>query len=403
MTMVLAVSLIVLGFAATGYGLRTRRPALTLLGAAVLISHGLPLVLTMPTDRLGTVDAFWPDIVCMTALASPAWVLGYWVLARKPAGAFGTIRTVELDPSPWHIAVVVALVVLIGLAPGGPIGFATAGFLRLPVETPLFSLTYAFACLAALTTSLVCLRQMDNAAPTPWFSIVIVLAIFWLLGGRTQLVITGLSFALLYLAHGRIRPQKLVLPALILLGLALQTLSLRLTLQGEETGLLAALSMTMSQLSLLEGYALSARHVAEAGFHPGHYWDVLQQVMPRAMFPDKPLQLSRALRLMESRDTLGGLTTGLVGEAFTAGGQLGICIVGLLFGGILALLDNAYGALERLGPLHQAMVVSLIPILAIFVLRGGFDTAIFRLATMVAGWMVLALSASRAGIHGVSR
>jgi len=387
----LASVLIVMALGAVAFALSHRRPALLLIGAAILVSHALPVALFDGHEHSATMAAYRADVVRMTALSSLAWLLGYWLLARRGA-AVQADHTAVPDFLPWHVVVVVALVVLIGIAPGGPIGFAQAGFLRLPVETPLFSLTYAMACLCALTTSLMCLRQIENGGHAPWFSISFILAVFWLLGGRTQLVITGLSFALVYLAHGRMPLRRLVLPGLIIALLAAQTLSFRLSLQGQETDLIASLPMTLAQMSLLEGYALSARYAADMGLHPGHYWDVVQQIMPRTIFPEKPMQLSRELPLMEARDTLGGLTPGLVGEAFAAGGHLWVCAMGVVFGGVLALLDNAYASLKAHSAVAQALVVALIPLLGIFVLRGGFDTGIFRLAVLLAGCSLLALA-----------
>lgn len=392
MTLAVALFLVTIALPAMAFGVRHQRPALLLLSAAILVSHGLPLIFSDPMHGSATMVAYQGEVMLMTVLASLAWLLGYWIVARQPLEGAGTIsRGWTFDPLAWHIAVLIGLVISIGLAPGGPIGFAQAGFLRLPVETPLFSVTYAFGCLGALTTSLLCLRQLRNSGPSPWFSMVLILAVFWLLGGRTQLAITGLSFALIYLAHGQIRLRRLIVPGAVVAVLAVQTLSFRLTLQGEETDFFASLPMTLSQMSLLEGYALSARYAAEIGFNPGQYWDVMQQVLPRALFSEKPMQLSRELRLMEARDLLGGLTPGLAGEAFAAGGHVFVCVIGLLFGAVLALLDNAYGALRGLTPLSQALVTALIPLLAIFVLRGGFDTGIFRLAVILFGGGVLAV------------
>lgn len=390
----LGTVLIALGLMAIFFGWRLARPSLVLLGAAIALSHGLPLALADPHDGTATAAAFAGEAVLIAGLASLAWLLGYWLLARPVGDLNRPLAAPASDILPVHLAVLLGMSLLICLAPGGPLGFAQAGFLRLPVETALFSLTYAFACLGAFTTLLLCLQRVANGGPPPWLSMAFVLLVFWISGGRVQLAITGLSFALVYLAHGRISLHRLLLPGLALAVLVAQTLAFRLTLQGEETDLLGALPMALRQISLLDGYALSARYVAEAGFHPGQYWDVMQQVVPRALFPEKPLQLSRELRLMEARDGLGGLTPGFAGEAFTAGGLVWLCAASLAFGGALALLDNAYGALGALSPLRQALVVALIPLLAIFVLRCGFDTAIFRFAILVLGGAVLAVGQS---------
>lgn len=364
-------------------GMRHGRPGLTLLSMAVLLFHALPVAALDPDTTSATLRAQIDTATAIAGLTSLAWYAGYWLLARAlPAGA-PPAPAISAGPKHFHALTMLALLGLIAAAPGGLFGFAQAGFLRLPVDSFLFSLTYACACLAALTTALLCAHAAASRSALPWLSMAVVLLVFWLLGGRTQFAITGMAFGLLLLAHRRIGLRGLILPTLVAAILALLTLSFRLTLQGEATDPNGSLLLTLSQLSLLESYALTARFVEEAGYQGGHYGQVLQQLFPRALFPDKPLQLSRALRLMEARDGLGGLTPGLAGEAFAAGGFICVVAIGIAFGGVLALLDNAYRALTRLQPPMQALVVSLIPLLAIFALRGGLDTAIFRLAIVL--------------------
>lgn len=292
------------------------------------------------------------------------------------------------QPLQFHRFVLALLCGLLLAAPGGVIGFAQTGFLRLPAESALFSATYAMACLCALTTTIIAIASAAKGTRPPFVSIALVLLVFWLLGGRTQLVITALPLALVYLAYGGVRAMALVLPAVLLLALATLTLTFRLTLQGEAIDPFNAFGMMVAQLSLLEGYALCARFVEEFGTRAGLYWEVVQQVAPRALFPDKPLQLSRALRLMEARDNLGGLTPGLAGEAYVAAGLVGVAGIGIAFGAALGFLDNCYRRLRTLQPVAQALTVCLIPFLALFALRGGFDTAIFRLFILFAAGLL---------------
>lgn len=364
--------------------LRHGRPGLIFLSVAILLFHALPLAFLDPDFMSATLRAEINTATAIAGLASLGWYLGYWLLARAPAASAPAREAVgSAGPKRFHALLMLALLGLIAAAPGGPVGFAQTGFLRLPVGSTLFSVTYALACVAAFTTAILCAHAAAGRSAPPWVSMGMILLVFWLLGGRIQFAITGIAFGLVFLAHRRVRLRGLVLPAGIAAILVLLTLSFRLTLQGEATDLVEAIRLTLSQLSLLESYALASRFVEEAGYQGAQYWQVLQQLFPRALFPEKPLQLSRALRLMEARDGLGGLTPGLAGEAFATGGFICVAAMGIAFGGVLALLDNAYRALAGLRPLTQALVVSLIPLLAIFALRGGFDTAIFRLAILL--------------------
>lgn len=363
--------------------LRRGRPGLIFLSLAILLFHALPLALLDRDAMSATLQAQIGTATAIAGLSSLAWYAGYWLFSRSLAESAPPEGTATAGPKLFHVSVLLTLLGLIAAAPGGLLGFAQAGFLRLPVNSFMFSLTYACACLAAFTTALLCAHAASGRTAQPWLSMGLVLLVFWLLGGRTQFAITGIAFGLILLAHSRIGLRDLVLPTIVAAVLLTLTLSFRLTLQGEAADLSSAVQLSLSQLSLLESYALAARLVEGAGYQAGHYWRVLQQLLPRAIFPEKPLQLSRALRLMEARDGLGGLTPGLVGEAFAAGGLVGVVAISIAFGGTLALLDNAYRALTRLRPLMQALVVSLIPLLAVFTLRGGFDTTIFRLAILL--------------------
>lgn len=367
-----------------GVVLARGRPGLLFLSIAVLLFHALPLVLFDADAMAATQRAQIGTATTIAVLASFAWYTGYWLFARTATvNASAPELAISAPPRRFHIMIILALFGLIAAAPGGLMGFAQTGFMRLPVDSFLFSLTYACACLAAFTTSLFCVHAAAGRSATPWFSIVAVLLVFWLLGGRGQFAITAISFGLIFLAHRRVGLRSLVLPAIVAALLVTLTLQFRLALQGETTDLGRAIQLTLSQLSLLESYALAARFVEETGYHGAHYWQVLQQIFPRALFPDKPPQLSRELRLMEARDGLGGLTPGVAGEAFVTAGLIGVVAVGIAFGGALAIADNAYRSLVRLSPLTQVLVASLIPLLAIFALRGGFDTAVFRLIIVV--------------------
>ena len=379
-----ALLLLVVGGLALLFGCSSRRPALIFLGAGIIASHAIPLVFLDLEAVSATLRAQVESAGAIALIASLAWCAGYWVFARSRTVAPQVSQhKASAQPRRVHIATLIAMTGLMAAAPGGLIGFAQTGFLRLPVDSLLFSLTYAAAVLAAFTTALISVHSAGSRQPKPWLSMALVLLAFWLLGGRTQFAITGIGFCLVYLAHGRVRLRTLVLPAVAACVLAALTLSFRLTLQGTETDLSEALPLMVKQMSLLDGYALSARYVDEFGFAGWHYWDTLQQIFPRALFPEKPVQLSKALRLMEARDTLGGLTPGLAGEAFAAGGLIGVAWISLAFGSALALFDNAYRRLWDMTPMVQALVVCVLPVLAIFVLRGGFDTAIFRIMVVL--------------------
>lgn len=379
-----ATLLLALGVLVLVAGLIRRMPALAVLGATILFSHAVPLLFAPSGAEADTV-------LVMTMVASLGWCLGYALLALAPPLPSLPRFPQPTPPRQVHAAFLATVLVLIAASPGGPPGFLASGLVRIPVESTLFSLTYVAACAAAFTTTLLLVHAAASGRRPPLFSMAVMLVVFWSLGGRGQFIITALSFLLVYGGYGRLRPFALALLALILTGLAAFTLSFRLSLQGRETDVMSALPIMMGQVSLLDGYALSARYVENVGHHATHYLDTLQQLLPRALFPEKPPQLSRELRIMSARDTLGGLTPGLVGESFVIGGHAMVAAIATLFGGVLALLDKAWKRLPDLSPSRQAVLVCLLPVLAIFALRGGFDTAIFRVAVLFAIASLVAL------------
>ncbi|MBN9334331.1 hypothetical protein [Devosia sp.] len=388
--MTMALILFAAGGLGLFVGLLRHRPGLVFVSGGIVLFHALPLALFDETAASATLVAYRDTAIAIAVIIGPAFYLGYWALARAPTPSPPPER-VSTPPRRIHGLLLLILAGLIAVSPGGLPGFAEAGFLRVPVESPLHSTIYALACVAAFTTTIQSVHAAAGRTAQPWLSMAIVLLVFWMLGGRTQFVITGIAFGLVLLSHRRLGMRGLLMPILAAGLLSLMTLSFRLSLQGQTTDLAATTLMSLSQLSLLEGYALAARIVDEAGHQVGHYWTTALQLLPRALFPEKPLQLSRALRFMAARDTLGGLTPGLAGEAFAAGGLIWVAATGIAFGGTLAVVDNAYRRLPQLGLVSQALVVCLLPLLAIFVMRGGLDTTIFRLAILLftAGLMAL--------------
>jgi small basic protein len=392
-----ATLLLALGAVVVVAGLARRRPALTILGATILFSHATPLLFAPASAEADTV-------LLMTMVASLGWCLGYVLLALAPPLPSLPYFPQPVPPRMVHTVFLATVLVLIAAAPGGPAGFLASGLVRIPVESTLFSLTYIAACATAFTTTLLLVHATASGRRPPIFSMAVIVVVFWSLGGRGQFVVTALTFLLVYGGYGRLRPVVLALLALALIVLAAFTLSFRLSLQGRETDVLTALPIMMGQVSLLDGYALSARYVETFGHHAGHYLDTLQQLLPRALFPAKPPQLSRELRIMSARDTLGGLTPGLVGESYVTGGHAMVAALATLFGGVLALLDKAWKRLPLLSPSRQAVLVAVLPVLSIFALRGGFDTAIFRVAVLfgIATFIALRPTPRQAQVTGLT-
>lgn len=358
-----------------------RRPGLLMIAATFLLAHAVPLIaLEFDEAASSELRAYRADAQWIAALATSSFAIGYALVTQRRV----TERTTSGHASssvPWlHGLVMTAALALVLSWPGGLAGLALQGFERLPAESLHFSLTYASASMLGVTTVLLTLSRLRSSKRLPWLSIVAVTLLFWMLGGRAQLFVTIASLALCALAYRRINPGQLALTAGIFALLSVLTLQLRLGIQGDEAAIADIVTRTLAQLSLLDGYAIAARYFETFGAHPAMYLDTVQQIVPRALYPDKPVQISRLLRLMVSRDELGGLTAGIYGEFLLVGGYVAVAVLGLVFASVVAGLDNGWAAIRSRSLPVQTGIVILLPLLCVFTMRAGLDNSVFRLA-----------------------
>lgn len=404
MTLALIVTFAGIILMLTG-GCGPRRPALALVTFFLIASHLCPLLVSWVTSHVLGVSFSRTDRTTFTALniaaiATITLAFGYrgtkaflhrdlhqgvanlpaQSTARPPPASLATAQAAQVA----HLASVALVSALIMLQPLGPLGFAKLAMTRVPVEGFIFSIIYVAACVNALTCCAWLTISLRLGKPIPWLSIMLSTLIFFALGGRVQLVITALAYVLAYAAHRHVRTAPLILLLVVLGVLFNTTLLIRLTLQGA-LGLSYAETLTLNlvQASALDGYAFADRYVREIGHKPFLYVDSLRLLTPRVLDPDKPEQLSRLMRLMVARDRLGGLTNGVFGEFYVIGGYVVVAVGSFLYGSALALLDWSFHRGRSLNAATSALVFIMIPILTLYVTRGGLDVAIFRIATVL--------------------
>lgn len=383
------------------WSITTKRPTLFLVAAGLLLGTALPLIAyAIQGDATAGADlqAYRSGVKWLCLISTLAFALGYTLSSLWPRACSDQSWPIAAEDTLAEHVNAATLVVTLGLAstlPGGIVGLALAGFERIPVDNFRFSLTYASACVLSFTVLVTLITRMQRNMPAPWLSMILLLGLFWILGGRAQFFVTLGSLALCFLGYGKGRLLPLMMGAGLFALVAVLTLHFRLSLQGSDVTLLETLKESLAQLSLLDGYAIALRYVEVFGVHPGLYLETLQQIIPRAIDPEKPEQLSALLRHMVSGDDLGGLTITVFGEFFVVGGFPALAVLGVGFGLSVGALDVAFQQLKAYAPSVQAALVLMIPMLGAFVLKAGFDNAIFRLdiiaACMVVAWLAASL------------
>ena len=142
-------------------------------------------------------------------------------------------------------------------------------------------------------------------------------------------------------------------------------------------------SAFMAPFSLIDHYALSKIYVSEFGFHYGS--DLIQmplKLIPRLIYPEKPLPLGIEFRKIFWGDDLGGIPPGIIGEGYIQFGLFGVFIyltiilfVALRVGGVDLKSHSGVG----LVPAYAAIV----PYVAFNLVRGGLDVGFSRISVYV--------------------
>lgn len=294
------------------------------------------------------------------------------------------LGTIELI----NLAIFALILLLIVVNPLGPVGWVMSAFRRVPKEGFIFSLIYLLNVFSSYLTLLVFIERMNRGMRLPYATMFASCAVFWLSGGRVQFVVTVLPYLLTFLAFNRLNIAKLALSFLLVIALTGATLFLRLQIQGDtEQSAGNIVTRFASQMQLFSGYNLAADYVQVYGHDPLLYPKILTQIIPRAVYPDKPEQISSLMRYFYKGDDLGGITIGLFGEFYVMFGYIGCLLFGALFGAVVLLFDRWYRKGSKLPSTHRALLFSFISIFSIFALRGGMDNSIFRIDILLASFL----------------
>lgn len=366
----------------------------------LIVGSGLNLVKYEEFSLLRRTSDEELALIVTTALLGT--MVGYiFVLIRKLRKARRPTPIDVAKPSPrnFHGFLRLASLALLGLAlllaaiqPGGIKAVILANLNRVPKESSLSSILYAVSIVYGYCVMTLLISSVTSNKPLPKLHLLFSAVIFWSMGGRIQFASILVSYALLLLRYKRLSWLSvglIAIPAAFAMNLILV---LRLESQGaqaqsEDVGIFKL----FDQLSMIGTYDLAVQYVKAHGYNPLLYPSMLIQLIPRGIFPEKPLQISRVFRSEFFFDDLGGIPPGLWGEFVITGDLVGIVVAATLFGIAIASLDMRIWTAPRHSTHLQAMYFSLIPVLGVFAVRGGIDNSIFRMAIVVGSTFGLAL------------
>jgi oligosaccharide repeat unit polymerase len=142
-------------------------------------------------------------------------------------------------------------------------------------------------------------------------------------------------------------------------------------------------------LPFIDHIALSKIYAERRGNDYGEvYLNALVAFVPRAVWPEKPIQLSRRVREEFFGDTDGGVPPGLFGESVIAFDYFGLAMMALIFGLIVAKAENyaANAPNEDIGRLRTGVLSTLIGFILV---RGGVDIGVYRVGLIVVMYLLL--------------
>jgi len=148
-------------------------------------------------------------------------------------------------------------------------------------------------------------------------------------------------------------------------------------------------SASYTGLPFIDHFTLSEAYTASEGHDFGSsYLNLVTLPIPRQLWPEKPIQLSRRMRQKFWGDSTGGIPPGYFGEAYIAFGWIGVFAAALILGSLLSHLTSRFPA--KKGSSYQVAITAVTGSAIGFVLmRGGLDIGVYRVGLiLVALWLV---------------
>lgn len=142
-------------------------------------------------------------------------------------------------------------------------------------------------------------------------------------------------------------------------------------------------------LPFIDHIALSKIYADRRGNDYGEvYLNALVAFVPRSIWPEKPIQLSRRVRDEFFGDADGGVPPGLFGESIIAFDYFGMALMALIFGLVLAKVEN-YASNSQNEDIRRLRTGVLSTLIGFILVRGGVDIGVYRVGLIVVIYLLL--------------
>jgi oligosaccharide repeat unit polymerase len=206
-------------------------------------------------------------------------------------------------------------------------------------------------------------------------------------GGRSILFLYIIS---LYIAHKKTKiPKWIIITLISIIIIGSSGIIVYSRYQQQE----AKASFTLNIVNIIEAsyiglpfidhFELSRNYANDYGHDfCSALFSLATLPIPRVLWPDKPLQLSRLVRQAYWGDATGGIPPGLFGEAFIVFGWIGFIITGVIYGLLLKWFSNQY-SLQSDETYPVATVATIGSTIGFVLVRGGLDIGIYRVGLII--------------------
>lgn len=222
-----------------------------------------------------------------------------------------------------------------------------------------------------------------------YISLVLYQFLFTLLaGGRSLALLLLLGFIIIHYKKFRnigLFKSMLILTCVVLASgyMIYKRLETQEATTSFELNTSSVIEASYTGLPMIDHLGLSKLYVEQEGYDFGEvYLNALMSFIPRSIWKEKPIQLSRKVRLVFWGDDKGGIPPGIFGEAYISFGVIGLLMVSLLFARLLLITDIYINKskLELINLVRKAIFPTSVGFILV---RGGVDIGIFRVGMIV--------------------
>ena len=280
---------------------------------------------------------------------------------------------------------------------GGLSGWITKSYTRVATDNSLINYLFPLPTFTLVSTVVQysILRRVALSTQSKtliYTNCLLQLLIALAAGGRSVLLLYVIS---LVVAHGKPKIPKWLLYsslAIAIVSTSGSMIYLRYKNQSAQAtfdySLINVVDASYTGLPFIDHFQLTREFVQEYGFDYGQsYANLITLPIPRSIWEEKPLQVSRVFREAYWGDSSGGIPPGLFGESYLAVGWAGVMFVSLAYGVILRKIGLRY-RISSNDSFQVATIATLGSAIGFVLIRGGLDIGVYRVGLIIASLLI---------------